>query len=199
VDVKTTFLNGNLEEEIYINIPEGHRPEGISDDEWHQETKTKVLKLKKSLYGPKQAPKCWNKKIDESLQRFGLKRLNSDQAVYVRADSSLEGQKELYLALYVDDMLIAGGDIKEIEYLKTYLGYEFTMTDLGEVRTILGINISRDRQLGIMKLDQRKYVEEILKKFSMTNCKGIGTPLDPSTKLSKEFSPTNLEDKLLTS
>ena len=100
MDVKTTFLHGDLEEEIYMKQPEGFAVKG---------KKELVCKLKKSLYGLKQSPRKWDQKFDTFIRGFGFTRSKADQCVYFK----LIGDRVIYLVLYVDDMLLVGND-KEI-------------------------------------------------------------------------------------
>ena len=105
LDVKTAFLHGDLEEEIYMQQPEGFSVKG---------KEKLVCKLKKSLYGLKQAPRQWYKKFDGFMQNNGYTRCNADHCCYFRRLES----SYIILLLYVDDMLVAGSDMDEIKKLK---------------------------------------------------------------------------------
>lgn len=119
LDVKTAFLHGDLEEEIYMEQPEGFVVKGKED---------MVCKWKKSLYGLKQAPRQWSKKFDSFMIDHGYARTTSDHCVYVKKF----GENDfLILLLYVDDMLIVGHDAKKIASLKDELSKSFAMKDLG--------------------------------------------------------------------
>ena len=129
MDVKTTFLHGELEEDIYM-----HQPEGSSSKD-----RSLVCKLEKSLYGLKQAPRHWYKKFDTFMSVMNFKRADSDHCCYQRKnDNTL-----VILIIYVDDMLIASSSMSEIKLLKSQLSKKFDMKDLGEARQILGMKISR--------------------------------------------------------
>lgn len=128
MDVKSIFLHGTIEEDIYMRKPEGFK--GNND---------LVCKLNKALYGLKQAPLNWNKKFNEFAESQQLKRSNNDPCLYVK----LYEQKILYLLIYVDDIIIASNDHKEIESLKNKLTETFEMTDMGDITQFLGINIRR--------------------------------------------------------
>ena len=105
LDVKTAFLHGDLKEDLYMIQPEGFTVQGQEN---------LVCKLKKSLYGLKQAPRQWYKKFDSIMHRIGFKRYEVDHCCYVKSfDNSF-----IILLLYVDDMLIAGSSIEEINNLK---------------------------------------------------------------------------------
>ena len=134
LDVKTAFLHGDLEEEIYMEQPEGFEVEGKE----HM-----VCKLKKSLYGLKQAPRQWYKKFDSFMVGHGYKRTDADPCVYIQR---FTGGKFIILLLYVDDMLIVGQDVSMIRKLKADLSKYFDMKDLGPAKQILGMEITRDRK-----------------------------------------------------
>ena len=126
LDVKTTFLHGDLEEDLYMIQPEGFIVQGQEN---------LVCKLRKSLYGLKQAPRQWYKKFDSFMHRIGFKRCEVDHCCYIKFfDNSY-----IILLLYVDDMLIVGSGIEEINNLKKQLSKQFAMKDLGAAKQILGI------------------------------------------------------------
>lgn len=129
LDVKTAFLHGELEEEIYMTQPDGFQVPGKEDY---------VCKLKKSLYGLKQSPKQWYKRFDSFMIEIGYNRSPYDCCVY---HSKLKNGSYIYLVLYVDDMLIAAKDKSDIQKLKGLLSAEFEMKDLGAAKKILGIEI----------------------------------------------------------
>ncbi|KAI3764834.1 hypothetical protein L2E82_14851 [Cichorium intybus] len=132
LDVKTAFLYGDLEEDIYMVQPEGFPTVGKEN---------LVCKLKKSLYGLKQAPRQWYLKFDSFMQRSGYRRCEMDHCCYLKKFSS----SYIILLLYVDDMLIAGSDMQEINKLKKQLSKEFEMKDLGAAKQILGMSIARTK------------------------------------------------------
>jgi len=131
MDVKTTFLHGDLEEEIYMKQPECFAVKG---------KKELVCKLKKSLYGLKQSPRMWYKKFDTFIGGLGFTRSKADHCVYFK----LIGDHVIYLFLYVDDMLLVGNEKEIIRDLKTQLSSKFEKKDLGFVNYILGMGIKRD-------------------------------------------------------
>ena len=134
MDVKTTFLHGDLEEDIYMSQPAGFTATG--------EDSHLVCRLKKSLYGLKQAPRMWYQKFDSYIRQLGYNRSDSDPCMYVR---QLADESRIYLILYVDDMLIAGSNQVEIGKLKRSLHAKFTMKELGQARHILGMRIERNQ------------------------------------------------------
>ena len=131
MDVKATFLHGELEETIYMVQPEGFTQHGQEH---------LVCKLKKSLYGLKQSPRQWYKRFDSYMIRIGYKRCEYDCCVYVK---SLDDGSSIFLLLYVDDMLIAAKSMNEVKKLKILLSREFDMKNLGAVKKILGMEIRR--------------------------------------------------------
>ena len=142
LDVKTAFLHGDLDEDIYMEQPEGFVVDGKSN---------MVCKLKKSLYGLKQSPRQWYKRFDHFMLESGFHRSIKDACVYFKR---LGNDFWVYLLLYVDDMLIASKDQNEINKLKMLLKSEFEMKNLGEARKILGMEIGRDRKR-LVKIDSK--------------------------------------------
>ncbi|KAL2238000.1 UNVERIFIED_CONTAM: Retrovirus-related Pol polyprotein from transposon TNT 1-94 [Sesamum indicum] len=174
MDVKTAFLHGDLEEEIYMVQPEGYN----GDDQ-------QVCRLKKSLYGLKQAPRQWYRKFDNFMLEIDFSRCNADHCCHVKRFDEFF----IILFLYVDDMLIAGSNVKEINRLKNQLSRKFDMKDLGEARQILSMKITRDKGTGKLWLSQSDYIEKVLCRFKMEKAKPVGTPLGNQFKLSNSDSP----------
>uniref|UniRef100_A0A2N9GSR4 Integrase catalytic domain-containing protein n=1 Tax=Fagus sylvatica TaxID=28930 RepID=A0A2N9GSR4_FAGSY len=183
MDVKTAFLHGDLEEEIYMVQPEGFEAKGKEH---------KVCRLKKSLYGLKQAPRQWYKKFDSFMVGQGYTRTDADHCVYVR---QFPNGKFIILLLYVDDMLIVGQDANMVGSLKKELFKSFDMKDLGPARQILGMQILRDRKAKKLWLSQEKYVERVLERFNMKHAKPVSTPLGGHFKLSKKSCPSSNKEK----
>ncbi len=145
-----------------------------------------VCRLRKSLYGLKQAPRQWYKRFDTFMVGQGYTRSHYDNCVYYR---QFEERSFIYLLLYVDDMLIASRDMSLIKELKSKLNQEFEMKDLRAAKKILGMEIQRDRKAGKLFLSQKKYLEKVLDRFNMRNCKAVSTPLAAHFKLSGENCP----------
>ncbi|GJX47834.1 zinc finger, CCHC-type containing protein [Tanacetum coccineum] len=129
MDVKTAFLNGDLDEEVYMKQPEGFVMPG---------NEHKVCKLVKSLYGLKQAHKQWHQKFNEVVLSSGFHLNQSDKCVYSKFDDSDKGD---IICLYFDDMLIFGTDQNQVDKTKKFLSSRFSMKDMGEAGVILGIKI----------------------------------------------------------
>lgn len=170
MDVKTAFLNGDLDEEIYMEQPEGYILPG---------NEQKVCKLVKSLYGLKQAPKQWHQKFDSVIISNGFIPNSCDKCLYTK----VQNDTAIFLCLYVDDMLIMSNTMDGILETKNFLKSSFKMKDLGQVDTILGIKVKRNS--GGYELSQTHYIEKMLDKFKHLRFKEVNTPFDPSVKLEK--------------
>ncbi|KAH9697268.1 Integrase catalytic domain-containing protein [Citrus sinensis] len=183
LDVKTAFLHGDLEEEIYMIQPCGFR---VAGKENH------VYRLIKSLYGLKQSPRQWYKRFDQFIQGQKFTRSEHDHCVYFRR---LPDGAFIYFLLYVDDMLIASKNRDEIERLKKQLASEFEMKDLGDAQRILGMEIRRDKKNGSVWLTQKSYLKKVLERFGMDDkTKPVCTPLAPHFKLSSFSCPRSQEE-----
>ncbi|KAG8501441.1 hypothetical protein CXB51_003771 [Gossypium anomalum] len=177
LDVKTAFLHGELEEDIYMQQPEGFT---VSEKEDY------VCLLKKSLYGLKQSPRQWYKRFDSFMTSHDFKRSSFDSCVYFKKNND---GSFVYLLLYVDDMLIAAKDKGEIRKVKAQLSEEFEMKDLGPAKKILGMEILRDRKTSKLYLSQKGYIEKLLCRFNMRSAKPVSTPLAAHFRLSSALSP----------
>lgn len=163
LDVKTAFLNGDLNEEIYMKIPQG-----IKNQEG------KVCLLKKSIYGLKQSARCWNIKINNVLKNYGFVNSSVENCIYILKGPTI--QDTVYLALYVDDCIIVTGNVKKLNDVKAYLMKTFSMVDMKEINMFLGIRVRRDKDK--LTLDQSNYIDKVLKKFNMEECNSRArTPL----------------------
>ncbi|CAH9081989.1 unnamed protein product [Cuscuta epithymum] len=170
LDINNAFLHGDLLETIYMQPPPGYLSPGD----------TRVCKLQKSLYGLKQASRQWYYKLSECLQGIGYIQSQADFSLFTKSnDNSIT-----VLLLYVDDIILAGNDKTEINYVKDVLHNTFTIKDLGDLKYILGIEVARSEK-GIC-LSQRKYTLDILSENGYLNCKPYSTPMDSKIKLSKE-------------
>jgi len=138
LDVKTIFLNGELEEEVYGVQPEGY---DIKGKEQH------VYKLSKALYGLKQVPKALNIRLDKSLKKLGFTKCLSEQVVYKRG----AGRTVVILGVYVDDLIVTGSEKKEIQAFKKQMTEEFEMSDLGLLSFYLGIEVDQQRDFMTLK------------------------------------------------
>src|SRR3989337_2807691 len=182
MDVKTSFLNGFLKEELYVM-----QPKGFVDPE----NADKVCKLQRSIYGLVQASRSWNLRFDEVTKAFGFIQVYGEACIYKKVSgSSIE-----FLILYVDDILLIGNNIELLESVKEYLNKSFSMTDLGEAAFILGIKIYRNRPRRLIGLSQSTYLDKVLKKFKMDQAKKGFLPVLQGVKLSQTQCPTTAEDR----
>ncbi|KAL0364507.1 UNVERIFIED_CONTAM: Retrovirus-related Pol polyprotein from transposon RE1 [Sesamum angustifolium] len=171
MDVKSAFLNGYIDEEIYVEQPQGFIAKGSEE---------KVLRLKKALYGLKQAPRAWYSRIDKYFMDRGFRRSLSEPTLYIKS----QGNGTLIVSLYVDDLIYTGNNEKMIQDFKEDMMKTFEMSDLGLMHFFLGIEINQEKE-GIF-ICQRKYTETLLKKFKMESCKTVTTPLVTGEKYQKE-------------
>ncbi|GJX11008.1 putative RNA-directed DNA polymerase [Tanacetum coccineum] len=181
MDVKTAFLNGYLDEDIYMV-----QPEGFIDPKHPR----KVCKLQRSIYGLKQASRSWNKRFDEEIKRFGFTQNLDEPCVYQKAS----GSNVTFLILYVDDIIIMGNHIPSLQSVKDYLGKCFAMKDLGEATFILGIKIYRDRSKRLIRLGQNAYMDKILKRYRMDNSKRGHIPMQERLDLNKTQGASTPEE-----
>ena len=178
MDVKTAFLNGDIEEEIYMDQPEGFSMEGKD----HM-----VCKLKKSIYGLKQASRQWYLKFNDTITSFGFQENIVDRCIYRK----ISGSKFIFLVLYVDDILLAANDLGILYETKSFLSKNFEMKDMGEASYVIGISISRKRSHGLLGLSQKAYIEKILERFNMNNCSAGVVPIQKGDKFSLMQCPKN--------
>ncbi|RVW22594.1 hypothetical protein VitviT2T_021333 [Vitis vinifera] len=178
MDVKTAFLNGNIDETIYMVQPENFESNN---------SKQLVCRLKKSIYGLKQASRQWYRKFDQMITSFGFKENTVDQCIYLK----FSGSKFIILVLYVDDILLASSDVGLLHETKRFLSSKFDMKDLGDASFVLGIQIYRDRPRGILRLSQKAYIDKVLSRFGMSNCAPGNTHVAKGDKFSLHQCPKN--------
>lgn len=173
LDVKTAFLNGFIDEELFM-----HQPEGFSD----KHNPEYVCKLKKSLYGLKQAPRKWNERFNNFLLKIKFLRSTNDYCLYIKINEN----SRIFLVVFVDDIILASNSTDEIEDLKSKLKTEFEMEDLGDLKYFLGISVERNKECGTLKLDQKGYIQKLLTAFSMEDSNDATTPMEVNLRLQKE-------------
>ena len=164
MDVKTTFLYGNLEEEVYMK-----QPKGFSSSEGEH----LVCKLKKSIYELKQASRQWYLKFHEVIASFSFEENIMDQCIYQK----VSGSKICFLVLYVDDIFLATNYKGLLYEVKQFLSKNFDMNDMGEASYVIGIKIHRERSRGILGLSQETYINKVLERFNMKNCSSSVAPI----------------------
>jgi hypothetical protein len=175
MDVKSAFLNGELSEEVYVVQPPGYVTAGKEQ---------MVLKLRKALYGLRQAPRAWYAKLDETLNKLGFVRNPLEPAVYRRGtDTSF-----LLVGVYVDDLIITGTETEAIGEFKGQMQKQFKMSDLGLLTYYLGIEVRQSE--GETTLCQRSYANKILEQAGLAGCNSCQTPMECHLKLIKDDGGT---------
>ena len=178
LDIKTAFLNGELEETIYMKQPEGYE-EGTSDTVCH---------LKKSLYGLRQAPRAWNTRLKKELELMSFKPSDADAGLYI---AEFKGSN-VYILVYVDDILIAAKDIAAVNNVKERLTSIFDVRDLGEAKYFLGMSLDRNRAEHTLKMSQHRLASELVDKYGLKEAKTKSIPMSPSIRITQ-----TQEDKIL--
>ena len=177
MDVKAAFLNGVVEEEVYVEQPLGFE---THDRDSH------VCRLKKAMYGLKQVPRTWYGRIDSFLSSLGFTKSKADSNLYYK----VENGNPVMLLLYVDDLFVIGMD-GLIANTKIKLAVEFEMKDLGMMHYFLGMEVWQSAY-GIF-LGQRNYAGEILNRFGMMDCKAMATPMASNLKLLSDASSESVD------
>ncbi|UYV66792.1 hypothetical protein LAZ67_4002870, partial [Cordylochernes scorpioides] len=170
MDVQSAYLNGEIKEEVYMAQPENFVSRKYPE---------KVCRLKKAIYGLKQAVIVWHEKLDTELKYLGLKQIQSDNCVYIKHHEGI-----LLVAIYVDDLIIAAERKDTLIYFNESMKKIFKIKDLGKINYCLGIRIHTEKD-GSISIDQEKYIEELLAKYRMKEAKPISTPMDSNSKLTK--------------
>jgi hypothetical protein len=182
LDVKTAFLNGELDEVIYMEQP--HEFDDGSG---------RVLELQKSLYGLKQSPRQWYIKLREVMEKLGFTRTNADHSIFIFR----RGEDEITLPTYVDDMIGSASSPEVWREFVSSLARHFDITDLGLAVFALGVKIDQNLERGTIRISQRSYIDNILKSLGydeMGQHRKVGTPLPPNIHLTKDSSPQNAEE-----
>jgi len=165
VDIKTAFLNGDLEEEVYVTQPPG----------FDNGDPNIVCRLHKALYGLKQAPRAWHKVLNEKLLSMGYEVSKSDAGVYIKRH---EDGELSYMLVYVDDLLIVAMGAEEIVQVKRELLASFKIHDLGEVKDFLGCQIQRDRENLCLSLSCVPKIDALCEKFGVSvESRSVDTPM----------------------
>lgn len=156
MNVKSALLNRELVEEVFIE----QLPDFVEKGEEH-----KVLRLRKALYGLRQAPRAWNTKLDVSLNKLGFTRCVDEHALYTRRSRG----STLIVGVYVDDLIITGAKKEDIETFKQEMTSLFRMSDLGLLSYYLGIEVMQEG--GVIKLSQSAYTAKLLERAGLSACK----------------------------
>jgi hypothetical protein len=176
-DVVTAFLQSPVTEEIYVKQPEGYEQYGPNGEEL-------VCRLHKSLYGLKQSPRNWHHVFDKWLKEYGLKPCDADPCVYVLIYPSGE---MLILTVYVDDVVVAGGNPEIVERFLRAMAGKFDIKDLGQLKWLLGMDVkitelaaaekSKKRAIEI-EIHQTAYIDRVAEHYGMAKCKSASTPAE---------------------
>ena len=163
LDFDTAFLNAPLSHKVYMKLPPGSGDPGS------------VVRLVKSLYGLKQAGHDWNKLISGKLVKLGYSQLKCDSCLFIKRT---QNNRVIVLALYVDDTSIFYHKSDEDVWLadKAAIASSYKIKDIGECQWFLNMKVTRDRKLNTITLSQSAYVERVLEKFDMKDCKPVGNP-----------------------
>lgn len=177
LDVNNAFLHGDLDEEVYMKIPQG----------FSQENETRVCRLQKSLYGLKQASRNWYHKFTTFLLNLNFRQSKADHSLFTY------GKEESFIAIliYVDDVIIAGNDFQRIKDTKMQLNEAFSIKDLGPLKYFLGIEVAKTSD-GLV-LSQRKYTLDILEDSGMMGCKPSPFPIEQNLNLDKGENETQVD------
>ncbi|WVZ89349.1 hypothetical protein U9M48_035769 [Paspalum notatum var. saurae] len=178
MDVKSAFLNGDLKEEVYVHQPQGFEIPGKEG---------KVLRLRKALYGLRQAPRAWNAKLDSTLKGMGFEQSPHEAAIYRRGN----GGNALLVGVYVDDLVITGVKDAEVAAFKEEMKATFHMSDLGPLSFYLGIEVHQDDS-GIT-LRQTAYAKRIVELAGLTDCNPTLTPMEERLKLSRNSTTEEVD------
>lgn len=176
VDIKSAYLYAELKEDIYMRAPPGYLKAG---------QERKVLKLKRSLPGLKQAGYEWSEELAGVFAKLGFTRSQIDQAVYFKRSKD----EHTVITVSVDDMAVTSKHLRHITQFKDDLRQHFEITDLGELNWLLGLKVQRDRTARTITLSQRAYVDTVLERFGLTDAKTAQTPMEAGTLLSDAQSP----------
>ncbi|KAJ9547376.1 hypothetical protein OSB04_019919 [Centaurea solstitialis] len=181
MDVKSAFLNGNLKEEVYVKQPPGFQSEKYPNH---------VYFLDKALYGLKQTPKAWYERLSNFLLSNQFHRGTTDITLFYK-----NTQNDILLVqIYVDDIIFGSTDISLCKEFESLMQKEFEMSMMGELTFFLGIQVKQSPK-GIF-INQAKYVQDVLKKYKLSEDSPMRTPMATSQKLHKDINDIYVESKL---
>jgi len=183
VNIVAVYLQGDLDEEIYMEVPKGVKCFGLGSHYW---------KLKKALYGLKQVGRQWKKQLHDVFTKFNLTCTFADDCLYIKKKAE---KIILIILIYVDNMAVAGPNGTHIVLFKSALAENFDITDMGELRFMLGILVTHDHEKRLIYLSQSAYIHQILNRFGMRDTIPVFTPLAIKHNLSTSQSPTSKGEK----
>ena len=191
IDVIAAYLHAELDEELYMELPDGYEVLGDTRFAGVQD-RSRVVRLLRALYGLKQSARQWNQRIVAFLLKLGFRQLRGDTSCFVRGS----GVTFIAVVLHVDDQNILSPTLSLIIDLKRHLAGEFGISDEGDTQYFLGLQVFRNRAARRLKLAQPKFIAVILKRFGQENSVPVGTPLAPdSSTLHRGQGPKTEEGK----
>lgn len=170
LDVPTAFLNGNIDECVFMEIPENSNLKNCDN---------KVLRLKKAIYGLKQSARAWYIKVESSLLKLGFKKSKYEPCLFMKCHDNVK----VYVAIFVDDFFVFYNCENTYKSLRSVLELDFKIKDMGQIKNCLGMNVNVKKNC--VTLDQEKFIDSILKRFNMISCKTSDTPMEVNLKLEK--------------
>jgi hypothetical protein len=177
LDIKTAFLNGVLDETIYMYQPPGF----VSSNSEH------VCHLHKALYGLRQASRAWHACLKAELAKHSFVPSQADAGLFIH-----HGKDPVYVLVYVDDLLIASKHLSDVDHVKQCIMSAFQARDLGNASYFLGMGFVRDRTNGTLVLGQRKYMSDVLSRFGMEDANGKSLPACVNTVLKVDGEPLDV-------
>ncbi|CAI7800522.1 unnamed protein product [Closterium sp. NIES-53] len=181
LDFSTAFLQGSLHEEIWLRRPPGFTGSFPPGTQWS---------LHRPVYGLRQAPREWHDTLRTTLAALGFAPSTADPSLFLRTDTSLP---PFYILVYVDDLVFATADTAGLAHVKSELQKRHTCTDLGELRSYLGLQITRDRAQRTITLTQSHMVQQVLQRFDFMYSSPQATPLSTRHSLSALPSDESVE------
>ncbi|CAI7882459.1 unnamed protein product [Closterium sp. NIES-53] len=181
LDFSTAFLQGSLHEEIWLRRPPGFTGLFPPGTQWS---------LRRPVYSLRQAPREWHDTLRTTLAALGFAPSTADPSLFLRTDTSLP---PFYVLVYVDDLVFATADTTGLAHMKSELQKRHTCTDLGELRSYLGLQITRDRAQRTITLTQSHMVQQVLQRFDFTYSSPQATPLSTRHSLSALPSDESVE------
>ena len=180
MDVKSAFLNGNIEEEVYVRQPHGFENPKFPNH---------VFKLHKTLYGLKQAPRAWYEHLKTFLLEKGFKMNSVDKTLFLL----MQGTDTLLVQIYMDDIIFGGSSHALVAKFAEIMGREFEMSMMGELTFFLGLQIKQTREGAFVH--QGKYTKDVLKKFDMGEAKPLSTPMSTTMALDADEEGEAMDQK----
>jgi hypothetical protein len=178
MDVKSVFLNGDLKEEVYVHQLLRFAIPG---------KESKVLRLRKALYGLRQAPRAWNAKLDSTLKEMGFEQSPHEAAIYRQGN----GGNALLVDVYVDDLVITDTKDAKVAAFKEEMKATFQMSDLGPLSFYLGIEVHQDDSE--IMLRQTGYTKRVVELARLTDCNPALTPMEERLKLSRDSTTEEVD------